>query len=119
MIYVLTLSLMFFPLTQMGEGEWAHLSEKERQLRLMKLKLEERRLRQEGKMDEAAALLGDALKSQNALEALMGESKKAQEEKLRLRLEKRKQRLAEGKTYIHMMLVGVCQSKRHYRINLL
>eukprot|EP00057_Strongylocentrotus_purpuratus_P011445 XP_011665919.1 PREDICTED: trichohyalin isoform X2 [Strongylocentrotus purpuratus] len=81
---------------QMGEGEWARLSEKERQLRLMKLKLEERRLRQEGKMDEAAALLGDALKSQNALEALMGESKKAQEEKLRLRLEKRKQRLAQG-----------------------
>ncbi|XP_041457735.1 trichohyalin-like isoform X3 [Lytechinus variegatus] len=81
---------------QMGEGEWARLSERERQLRLMKLKLEERRLRQEGKMDEASALLGDALKSQKALEALMGESKKAQEEKLRLRLEKRKQRLAEG-----------------------
>ena len=80
----------------MGEGEWARLSEKERQLRLMKLKLEERRLRQEGKFDEAAALLGDAIKSQGALESLLGENKKAQEEKLRQRLERRKQRLAQG-----------------------
>ena len=34
---------------QMGEEEWRRLSERERQERLMKLKLEERRLRQEGK----------------------------------------------------------------------
>ncbi|XP_071495122.1 uncharacterized protein [Diadema antillarum] len=81
---------------QLGEGEWAQLSERERQLRLMKLKMEERRLRQEGKFDEAAMLLGDAAKSQQALESLMGESKKAQEERLRLRLARRKQRLAEG-----------------------
>ncbi|XP_033123436.1 trichohyalin-like isoform X2 [Anneissia japonica] len=81
---------------QVGEAEWASLSEKERQTRLVKLKLEEKRLRQEGKYDEAAALLGDAIKSQQALELLMGDTKKAQEEKMKKRLELRKKRVAEG-----------------------
>ena len=48
---------------QSGEAEWAALSERERQARLLKLKREEKRLRREGKMDEAAALL-DSLKDQ-------------------------------------------------------
>ena len=39
---------------QMGEKEWAALSEKERQARLVKLKLQERKLREEGKLDEAS-----------------------------------------------------------------
>ncbi|XP_071961658.1 uncharacterized protein [Antedon mediterranea] len=81
---------------QVGEAEWANLSEKERQAKLVKLKLQEKRLRQEGKYDEAAALLGDAIKSQQALELLMGDTKKAQEEKMRKRLEMRKQRISEG-----------------------
>ena len=42
----------------MGEAEWNRLSEQERQRRLMELKLKERKLRREGKYDEAAALLG-------------------------------------------------------------
>ena len=44
------------------DAEWAKLSEQERQARLTKLKLMERRLRKEGKYDEAAALLGDMMK---------------------------------------------------------
>ena len=43
----------------MGESNWQNMSEKDRQRKLLELKLEERRLRQEGKMDEAAALLGE------------------------------------------------------------
>ena len=39
---------------QMGASEWAALSERERQAKLLKLKLQERRLRQEGKLDEAS-----------------------------------------------------------------
>ncbi|XP_071784125.1 uncharacterized protein [Asterias amurensis] len=83
-------------MNQIGEAEWARLSEKERQVRLIKLRLEERRLRKDGKYDEAAALLGDAIASQNALELLLGDTKKQQEEKLKERLEKRKQRMAQG-----------------------
>lgn len=39
---------------QMGDAEWAALSERERQAKLLKLKLQERKLRQEGKLDEAS-----------------------------------------------------------------
>jgi hypothetical protein len=41
---------------QVGEKEWSKLSEKEKQKRLVELKMKERKLRQEGKNDEAAAL---------------------------------------------------------------
>lgn len=55
---------------QIGAEEWARLTEKERQARLMKLKLQERRLRQEGKSEEAYALLGQGIQNQegNGLE---------------------------------------------------
>ena len=56
---------------QMSEAEWVVLSEQERQARLTKLKLMERRLRKEGKYDEAAALLGDAVKSSELLEVVL------------------------------------------------
>ena len=42
---------------QMGDAEWAALSERERQAKLLKLKLQERKLRQEGKLDEASRLV--------------------------------------------------------------
>jgi len=58
-----------------GDAEWAKLSERERQQRLMKLKLEERRLRQEGKMDELARLLGEGLAMDANLRKLMGDNK--------------------------------------------
>ena len=50
---------------QVGEAEWSHLSERERQAKLVKLKLQERKLRQQGKYDEAAALLGQAMHNQD------------------------------------------------------
>ena len=53
---------------QMSDAEWAVLSEQERQAKLTKLKLMERRLRKEGKYDEAAALLGDAVKNSDLLQ---------------------------------------------------
>ena len=49
---------------EVGEREWAALTEQERQRRLVRLRLEERRLRREGKYDEVAALLGQLSKDQ-------------------------------------------------------
>ena len=43
---------------QIGEKDWQNMSERERQRRLMELKLKERQLRRDGKFDELAALLG-------------------------------------------------------------
>lgn len=58
---------------QMGAAEWARLSEQERQTRLAKLKLQERRLRQQGRFDDAAALLGEGLKNAETLQVLLTE----------------------------------------------
>ncbi|KAL8585441.1 hypothetical protein ACOMHN_024602 [Nucella lapillus] len=83
-------------ITQMGEKNWRNLSERERQRRLMELKLKERQLRRDSKFDELAALLGDALNNEATLKKLMGDNREEYERKLRERLERRKQRLAEG-----------------------
>ena len=53
---------------QVGAADWARLSEQERQSRMAKLKLQERRLRQQGRFDDAAALLGEGLKNAEALQ---------------------------------------------------
>lgn len=58
---------------QLGAAEWARLSEQERQTRLAKLKLQERRLRQQGRFDDAAALLGEGLKNAETLQVLLTE----------------------------------------------
>ena len=58
-----------------GDTEWAALSEQERQRRLVKLKLEERRLRKEGQMDELQRLLGEGFEMDANLRKLMGENK--------------------------------------------
>lgn len=58
---------------QVGAAEWARLSEQERQTRLAKLKLQERRLRQQGRFDDAAALLGEGLKNAETLQVLLTE----------------------------------------------
>lgn len=58
---------------QMGAADWARLSEQERQARLAKLKLQERRLRQQGRFDDAAALLGEGLKNAETLQVLLTE----------------------------------------------
>lgn len=57
---------------QLGAAEWSRMSEQERQARLVKLKLQEKRLRQQGKFDEAAALLGEGLKNAETLQVSIG-----------------------------------------------
>ncbi|PIK40890.1 hypothetical protein BSL78_22246 [Apostichopus japonicus] len=81
---------------QMGAAEWAKLSEAERQLKKMQLRLRERQLRREGRYDEADALMGDAIKNQAALEILMEAARKRQAQRLREQLELRKKRLNAG-----------------------
>ncbi|XP_048257437.1 uncharacterized protein LOC124116969 isoform X2 [Haliotis rufescens] len=88
--------LMEALISELGEANWLRLSEKERQRRLMELKLKQRQLRKQGLVDEAAALLGDLQKHKETLRSLMGERRDEQERRMRERLEKRKQRLAEG-----------------------
>ncbi|CAH1265139.1 MAB21L2 [Branchiostoma lanceolatum] len=83
---------------QMGEAEWSLLSEQERQARLIKMKLEQRKLRQEGRQEEADAILAQLLKDQQNLESLMGDTRAEQERKLKERLARRKKRLEEGMT---------------------
>ena len=46
----------------LGNAEWSRLTERERQAKLVKLKHAEKKLRQEGKLDEAAMLLGQLQK---------------------------------------------------------
>ncbi|XP_032219683.2 trichohyalin [Nematostella vectensis] len=81
---------------QMGAAEWARLSEQERQARLLRLKLQEKRLRQQGKFDEAAALLGEGLRNAEALQALLGENRQHYLDRLKERLARREQRMREG-----------------------
>ena len=59
----------------LGDAEWAALSEQERQKRLVKLRLEERRLRKENQMDELQKLLGEGFEMDANLRKLMGENK--------------------------------------------
>ncbi len=49
---------------QYGSRQWEEMTERERQAKLVKLRLQERKLRQEGKFDEAAALLGPLMEDQ-------------------------------------------------------
>ena len=44
-------------MNQVGEAEWNRMNERERQRKLMEIKMQERRLREEGKLDEAKELL--------------------------------------------------------------
>ena len=60
---------------QMDAAEWVRLSEQERQARLAKLKLQERRLRQQGRFDDAATLLGEGLKNAETLQVLPSSNK--------------------------------------------
>ena len=68
-------SSLFVPLFLLGDAEWAQLSEQERQKRLVKLKLEERRLRKEGQLDELHRLLGEGFEMDANLRKLMGENR--------------------------------------------
>ena len=48
---------------QVGEDEWSKLSEKEKQKRIIELKMKEKKLRQEGKNDEVIDLYGKLVES--------------------------------------------------------
>ncbi|XP_074646022.1 uncharacterized protein LOC141902273 [Tubulanus polymorphus] len=83
---------------QHGEAEWKRMSDLERQKKIMEMKLKEKQLRKEGKLDELNALMDEAMKDQTVLNELMKLNKQEQERKLKERLEKRKLRLASGMT---------------------
>lgn len=74
-ILILTQMVIFVYYSVSGDAEWATLSEQERQKRLVKLKLEERRLRKEGQLDELHRLLGEGFEMDANLRKLMGENK--------------------------------------------
>ena len=63
-------------MTLLGNAEWLQLSEKERQAKLMRLRLEQRQLLKDGKLDEAARLLGDGFRVDANIKILMEENKK-------------------------------------------
>lgn len=69
----------------MGDAEWAKLSERERQARLLKMKLEERKFRNEGKHDEVARLLGESIKNHEHLNELMGHNRAVYDQQLKQR----------------------------------
>lgn len=94
---------------KMGAAEWAKLSEAERQLKKMQLRLRERQLRREGRYDEADALMGDAIKNQAALEIMMEAARKRQAQRLREQLELRKKRMnAGGFIFRHATKYCIC-----------
>ncbi|XP_076812765.1 uncharacterized protein LOC143459471 isoform X1 [Clavelina lepadiformis] len=71
---------------ELGEENWRRMSERERQKKLMQMKMEEMRLRKEGKMDELARLLGDSFKNDARMKALLGESREKHAQRLKERL---------------------------------
>lgn len=81
----------------MTDAEWAKLSEAERQAMKVELKLREREMRRLGKWEEAAQLLGGAAKSEMALQVIREAMRRLQEQKMKERLERRRQRLGAGK----------------------
>merc|ERR1712048_1206746 len=80
---------------QMSDADWAKMSERERQAAALKLRLEQKKLMQEGRMDEAAALLGKGFAAEKDLANLLGENKQKQKEMLQKRLEEKRRRLKE------------------------
>lgn len=74
-----------------GDAEWRKLSERERQLKLMKLKQQERKLRQENRYDELANILELNAVAESNLQGLLIDSKLKHEQRLQERLKKRKE----------------------------
>ena len=86
-IYVIILSKF----VNIGNAQWQKLSEQERQLRLMKLKQQERKLRQENRYDELANILELNAVAESNLQGLLVDNKMKHEQRLQERLKKRKQ----------------------------
>lgn len=81
---------------QLSDAEWKAMSEKERQSKALQLKLKQKQLMKEGKLDEAAKLLGEGFEVDANLRKLMGDNRKKYDEKLKERLQRRKERIANG-----------------------
>jgi len=96
--YLLAYLIPFYLLLylQLGEDEWSRLSEAERQRRLVELRRQESRLRQQGQHDEAAELLMRHLRDNETLRQLMGDESAEIERRMRERLARRQQRMQAG-----------------------
>ncbi|KAK3102592.1 hypothetical protein FSP39_012464 [Pinctada imbricata] len=79
---------------EMGEAEWDKLSDKEKQEKLVELKMKEKKLRQEGKDDEAAALFEKLLENDQVIGQILGDEGKDEEQSAEER-ERRKEKLRE------------------------
>ena len=62
-------------MSSLGAAEWAAMSEKERQAELLRRRLEQKRLMREGKLEEAAKLLGEGFAADANLKKLMGQNR--------------------------------------------
>ncbi|GFS04525.1 trichohyalin-like [Elysia marginata] len=89
---------------EMGEADWSRLSDLERQKKLLELKMRERRLRREGKMDELAGLLGNFAEDSDRLSQILGETAEDQKRKVMEKIALRK-RLKEEKEAQGQMIV--------------
>ncbi|XP_060592636.1 LOW QUALITY PROTEIN: trichohyalin-like, partial [Ruditapes philippinarum] len=83
--------LMEVLMKEHGEAEWNRMSEKQRQKKLIDLKIKERQLRREGKMDEIANIIGSYLENEKLLDDFIVETEQQQRERLEARLKRRKQ----------------------------
>ena len=65
-VYIYCMFVLQALMKEHGDRQWNMLSEKERQRKLIQLKMKERRLRKEGKMDEIAELIGKHLENEKS-----------------------------------------------------
>ncbi|XP_055999875.1 trichohyalin-like isoform X3 [Ostrea edulis] len=67
----------------MSEDEWNKLSDSEKQKRIVELKMKERKLRQEGNVEEAAAIFEKVLENDELLDQILGHEDEEDEDKKR------------------------------------
>ena len=87
---------MIFCRLFVGAAEWAALSEKERQAELLRRRLEQKRLLREGKLEEAARVLGEGFAADANLKKLMGQNRARYEEMMKEKLARRRERIKMG-----------------------
>ncbi|XP_022298182.2 uncharacterized protein LOC111107326 isoform X1 [Crassostrea virginica] len=78
----------------MGEEEWNKLSDSDKQRRIVELKMKERKLRQEGNVEEAAAIFEKVLENDELLDQILGSD--SEEEAAKRREELIKEREEQG-----------------------
>merc|ERR1712043_76755 len=73
-----------------GAAEWARKNEQERQQDLIKFKLEQKRLKKDGKETEAAQIVDGLMKQDENMNKLLEDKKSEQKKKIQERLAARK-----------------------------